>query len=145
MATINFSTTNPAQLIDRVTELQTAVQLDEANNIQRARYTVAGAITPGGRVLLMTGAASAMTLAQPLAGSQLSGGNDFMQMIVTALDAHAYTITTAANGISGAAGTGDTLTCAGNVGDSVVLVAYAGQWYISRYTTGTPSWALTEV
>ena len=30
---VNFQTTNPAQLTDRVTELQIAVQLDEANNL----------------------------------------------------------------------------------------------------------------
>lgn len=143
--TINLQTTNPEQLNDRVSGAQTALMLDELNNLARARYTAAGAITPGGVALLQTGAASAMTLAQPVAGSQLQGGNDFMRMRIVALDAHAYTVTTAANGISGASGTGDTLTCAGSVGDSVELVAFNGQWYISRVTTGTPSWALTEV
>ena len=139
---VNFVTTNPAQLNDRVTELQVAVQLDEANNFAAAEYTAAGAIALGGVALLKTGAASAMTLAQPLAGAQSASGQDFMRMRIVALDAHAYTVTTSADGING---TGDTLTCAGAVGDTVDLIAFNGLWYIMITTTGTPAWALTEV
>ena len=145
MQAVNFQTTNPAEFPDRLTELQIAVQLDEANNLAVAEYTTAGAIAPGGIAFLKTGAASAMTLVQPIPGAQSASGQDGMRMKIVALDAEAYTVTSAANGISGHSGTGDTLTAAGAVGDSVDLIAFNGQWYISITTTGTPAWALTEV
>ena len=139
---VNFQTTNPAEFPERQTSLQVAVQLDEANNLAVAEYTVAGAIALGGTALLKTGAASAMTLAQPVPGAQSASGNDGMRMRIVALDAEAYTVTTAADGING---TGDTLTASAAVGDTVDLVAFNGIWYIAKTTTGTPAWALTEV
>jgi hypothetical protein len=142
MQSVNFQTTNPAEFPDRLTELQIAVQLDEANNLPVAKYTAAGAIALGGKALLLAGSAAAMTLAQPVAGAQNAGGNDGMVMEITALDAYAYTVTTSADGING---TGDTLTASAAVGDTVNLVAYGGVWYIRKTTTGTPAWALTEV
>lgn len=138
----NFNTTNPAEGIDRLTQLQLAVQLDESQNLVVSEYTGAGAIVGFGRAFLKTGGASAMTLAQPLPGAQDAGGNDGALLEVIALDAEAYTITTAADGING---TGDTLTASAAVGDTVRLVAFNGTWYISKTTTGTPAWALTEV
>ena len=142
MQSVNFQTTNPAQLVDRVTELQVAVQLDEQNNLALAEYTVGGAIALGGVALLKTGTAGAFTLAQPAPGPQLSSGQDGLRMRIVALDAEAYTVTTAADGING---TGDTLTASAAVGDTVDLVAFNGVWYIQKTTTGTPAWALTEV
>jgi len=128
---VNFVTTNPAQLNDRVTELQIALQLDEANNLQGAEYTSAGAITPGGNAVLKTGAASAMTLALPLPGSQLNGGQDFATMQIVALDAHAYTVTvpSAFNG-----GSDTVATFGGTAGDSMQLLAYDGVWYVTNLT-----------
>ena len=140
MQSVNFQTTNPAEFPDRLTELQIAVQLDEANNLPVAEYTSAGAIALGGKAFLKTGAASAMTLAQPLSGAQNAGGNDGMEMEIIALDAEAYTVTTATDGING---TGDTLTASAAVGDTVKLVAFGGVWYIRKTTTGTPAWALS--
>lgn len=142
MQSVNFQTTNPAQFPDRLTELQIAVQSDEANNLALAEYTAAGAIALGGTALLKAGTAAAMTLAQPIAGAQSASGNDGMRMRIVALDGEAYTVTTAADGING---TDDTLTSAAGVGDTVELVAFNGIWYVSKTTTGTPAWALTEV
>ena len=65
---VNFQSTNPAEFPDRLTQLQIAVELDEANNFGVAEYTGAGAIAPGGKAFLKTGTAGAMTLALPLAG-----------------------------------------------------------------------------
>ena len=63
-------------------------------------------------------------------------------MRIVALDAEAYTVTTAADGING---TGDTLTASAAVGDTVDLVAFGGVWYIQKTVTVSPAWALTEV
>lgn len=141
MQALNFQTTNPAQLVDRVTELQVAVQLDEQNNLAVAEYATQGAIALGGVALLKTGTAGAFTLTQPIPGSQLSNGQDGLRMRIVSLDAEAYTVTTAADGING---TGDTLTASAAVGDTVDLLAFNGVWYIEKTTTGTPAWALTE-
>lgn len=142
MASQNLQTTNPQQLNDRVSAIQVALELDEVNNLLRNLYTSAGAIATSGLVLLKTGAASAMTLALPLAGDQLAGGQDFAKLTIVALDAHAYTVTTPANGI---APSHDTLTCAAQVGYAITLIAYNGLWYPEIHTTGTPAWAATEV
>jgi hypothetical protein len=135
---VNFQTTNPAQLNDRVTELQIAVQLDEANALAVAEYTAAGAIALGGKAYLKTGTAGAMTLAQPLAGAQNAGGNDGMVMKIIALDAEAYVVTTSANGING---NKDTATWTAAVGNNMTLEAFGGVWY----ATGLVGVALTEV
>ena len=128
---INFQTTNPAQLIDRVTELQTALVLDEtaaaAGQPGTTKvYTTAGAIQTFGTVLLKTGTAGAMTLVLPVAGAQSAGGQDGVHLSILALDAQAYVVTTPANGINGA----DLhATFGGAVGDSLELIAYNGVWY----------------
>ena len=69
--TVNFQTTNPAEFPDRLTELQIAVQLDEANALAFAEYTAAGVIALGGVAVLKAGGTSAiaMTLPNPLAGA----------------------------------------------------------------------------
>lgn len=133
---VNFQTTNPAQLTDRATEMQIAIQLDEANNLAVAEYTGAGAIALGGKAYLKTGAASAMTLKLPLAGPQLQGGNDGMTMKITALDAEAYVVTTPASGINGA---DDTATFGGAIGDSITLEAFGGAWFATSLTGVTLS------
>lgn len=139
MQSVNFQTTNPAQLTDRATEMQIAMQLDEQNNLAVAEYTSAGAIALGGVAFLKTGAASAMTLAQPLPGSQLNGGNDGMRLAIIALDAEAYTVTTAANGINGNA---DTATWTAAISNNIVFRAWNGVWYLEGTPRGV---ALTEV
>jgi hypothetical protein len=128
---VNFQTTNPAEFPDRQTQMQIAVQLDEANNFAVAEYTVAGAIALGGKAFLKTGAASAMTLAAPTPGAQNSGGQDGLRMSLVALDAFAYVVTAPADSINGA---DDTMTFGAAIGDSIELLAFGGLWY----TIGTP-------
>lgn len=105
--------------------------IDGANN--NVQYlTAAGAIAvKGGKVFLKATAAAAMTLANPVAGSRASGGQDGLSIVIMALDAYAYTVTTAANKINGA---DDTATWAAAIGNNIELVAYNGAWYV----VGTP-------
>lgn len=102
--------------------------------------TAAGAITvQDGKVFLNTGAASAITLAAPTAGAPGSGGQDGVRVEIIAVDAYGYVLTTPANKINGA---DDTATWAAAVGNSIVLVAFNGVWYVE----GTPKGVtLTEV
>jgi hypothetical protein len=136
---INQVTTNPESFVgDRLTAVQIAQQLDEANNLAVAEYIVAGAIIPGGKVFLKTGTAGAFTLPQPIPGAQLNGGNDGMVTKIIALDAEAYVITTSANGING---NKDTATWTAAVGNNMTLEAFNGVWL----ATGLVGVALTEV
>ena len=130
MQSVNFQTTNPAQLTDRATEMQIAIQLDEANNLAFAKYTSAGAIALGGKAILKAGGTSAiaMTLASPLPGSQLTGGNDGLTMKIISDDAALYTITCATDAINGAYTTisfGDSTSIAGL---GITLTAFNGGW-----------------
>lgn len=94
--------------------------------------TAAGAIAvQDGKVFLQTGAASALTLANPTAGSPGAGGQDGVKLEIIAIDAYAYVLTTASDKINGA---DDTATWAAAVGNSIVLVAFNGVWYVE----GTP-------
>jgi hypothetical protein len=135
--TVNFQTTNPAQLIDRVTELQIAAQLDEANNLAEAVYTGAGAIALGGVAILAAGgtSAAAMTLASPLAGAQSAGGNDGMRMKIISADAALYTITAAADSIDGAYDTISFGSSTSIAGIGLELTAYNGKWYTGGSVT----------
>jgi len=138
MQNVNFQTTNPAEFPDRLTQLQIAVELDEANNLAVAEYTVAGAIALGGKAYLKTGTAGAFTLGAPIAGAQSAGGNDGMVMKITALDAQDYVVTAAANSING---NKDTATFGGAIGDSITLEAFGGSWV----ATGLNGVTLSEV
>lgn len=90
--------------------------------------TAAGAISVanGGQVLLKAGSAAAMTLAVPTAGLPSAGGQDGTELLIVALDAEAYTVTTPANGING---NKHIATFGGAVADAIRLVAYNGAWY----------------
>lgn len=135
----NFVTTNPAGPNGRLTSAQLAIQQDEAGQLAYAQYTAAGAIAVGGKAYLKTGAASAFTLAAPIAGSPASGGQDGYSMKIVAQDAFAYVVTTPALAINGA---DDTATFAAAVGNNIELEAMGGVWY----TVGTPRGVtLTEV
>jgi hypothetical protein len=134
---INQVTTNPDQLNDRATAIQIAQQLDEANNLAVAQYTAAGAIAPGGVAFLKAGGTSAvaMTLAAPVAGSQLNSGQDGAVMEIISEDAALYTITLPANAINGAY---DTITFGASTslaGLGIKLKAYGGKWYTSGGAT----------
>jgi hypothetical protein len=128
--TVNFSTTNPAQLTDRVTELQIAAQLDEANNLAVASYGAAGAIALGGVAILAKGGtgAVAMTLANPIPGAQSAGGQDGMRMKIVSDDAALYTITCGTDSINGAYTTISFGSSTSLAGLGLELTAYNGGW-----------------
>jgi hypothetical protein len=133
MSNVNFQTTNPAQANDRLTELQVALALDEANLLAFNSYAAAGALTPGGNAILKTGTAGAFTLAAPIAGSQLSGGQDGCEMTIVSGDAHAYTVTTPASALNGSL---HVATWTAAIGNSMTLLAYNGVWYTSAALNG---------
>lgn len=94
-------------------------------------YGVAGAITraPGTHVL-NTGAASAMTIADP------DLGMDDMELQIVAATAHAYTVAGTFNAGGGGA---DLITLGGAVGDGFLLRARQGKWLTLATRAGTIS------
>jgi len=128
MQQINFRTANPQQAGDRVSAIQTAVHLDEVNHHAVALYTADSAIMPGGKAFLRANKAATMTLVQPAAGPQIDNGTDGATLKIIALDAFKYTVKTAAEGINGDA---DLITFGGDVGASITLDAFGGEWYVS--------------
>ncbi len=140
---VNFVTTNPAQLNDRVTELQVAVQLDEANALAVATYTAAGAIALGGKAILAAGGTSAvaMTLANPIAGAQSAGGNDGMTMKLVSADAALYTVTLGTNAIDGAYHIISFGSSTSIAGIGITLTAYNGAWL----TEGSATLAASKI
>ena len=136
MQQINFKTANPQQPGDRLSAIQTAVYLDEVNHHAAALYVTAGAIVHGGKAFLRIGAPVEMTLAQPARGPQMENGSDGATMKIIALDAFAYTLKTAPNGINGVA---DTVIFGGSAGDSITLDAFGGVWYVDEDGLGGPA------
>ena len=90
--------------------------------------TSAGAITiTAGKVVLHTGAASAITLALPTAGLPAASGNDTQEPAIFSYDAYAYTVTTPSNGLNGAK---HIATFGAAAGNSITLIAYNGFWFV---------------
>lgn len=125
----NLVTTNPEQWQDRLTAVQTALNLDEVQD-QLNVYTAVGAIVPYGTAILVAGSAAAMTLAAPVAGAK-PAGQDGNILTIVAADAFAYTVTTPANGYKGSL---HIATWSAAIGNNIDLVAYNGTWY----PVGTP-------
>lgn len=135
---VNFATTNPAQLNDRVTELQIAVQLDEAKELGNTVYTAAGAIAvAGGTAILAAGGTSAvaLTLANPVAGAQSAGGQDGLRIILTSADAALYTVTLGTNAIDGAYHIISFGSSTSIAGIGIALTAYNGAWLTTSAAT----------
>ena len=134
---LNLVTTNPEQLIDRATAVQVATQLDEQNYLANAVYTAAGAIALGGSALLKAGGTSAvaMTLANPLPGSQLTGGQDGLKMDIRSCDAALYTVTCGTSSIDGSYTTISFGSSTSIAGIGISLIAYNGAWYTGAAAT----------
>ena len=135
--TVNFQTTNPAEFPDRLTELQIAVQLDEANALAFAEYTAAGVIALGGVAVLKAGGTSAiaMTLPNPLAGAQSAGGQDGLKMKLISADAALYTVTCGTDSIDGAYTTISFGSSTSIAGIGIELTAFGGAWYTGTSAT----------
>jgi len=84
-----------------------------------------GAITIAnyGLVFLSKGSAAAITLAAPTAGT-----HDRFEITIVAASAQAHVVTCSTVGFN-AKGSSGTLTFTAAIGNSVVLVAYNGNWY----------------
>jgi hypothetical protein len=98
-------------------------------------YGAAGAIAIPSKdslILLNSGAASAMTLADP------SLADEGRQLTIMANTAHAYTVSNAAgSGFNTGGAAADIGTYGGAKGDNMVLVARGGDWFVVTKTNVT--------
>jgi hypothetical protein len=80
--------------------------------------------------ILTKGSAAAITLGAPTAGKPKAGGHDGLVLHFIAGSAQAHVVTNASPGFNGAGAGKDTATFGGALGDSFVVEAYNGAWYI---------------
>ena len=71
----------------------------------------------------------AATLANPTAGAQEDGGDDFKRLTIISNQTQANTVTVTGGFGNGGSGE-DVATASGVVGDTLELMAYGGYWYI---------------
>jgi hypothetical protein len=86
-----------------------------------------------GTLFITDAGVGAYTLAAPVAGAPAAGGNDGQTLRIVDGTGHAHTITTPANGING---NKHIATCAGNIGDEIVLRPFNGKWITNPTNTG---------
>lgn len=85
-----------------------------------------GAVPPiCGTSFIETAGVDACTLAQPVAGSPASGGNDGLEITIVDNGGHAHTVTCAASGITPAH---HLVTFGGTQGSFITLLARNGKW-----------------
>jgi hypothetical protein len=90
--------------------------------------TAGGAIgIKEGTVFLNSGSVLAMTLAVPTAGAQSAGGDDGRELWVVAIQSAAHTVTSPLHGINT---NKNIATFAAAIGNSILLVAFNGAWYM---------------
>jgi hypothetical protein len=124
----DYETGNATALFSAaITALDNAVLNGE---VKTAAGTIASTI---GKVILKAGAAVALTLAAPVAGSVANGGQDFQELTIIADDAFAYTVTTPANAINASK---HVITWAAAIGNGLKLVAYNGGWLTADALNG---------
>lgn len=80
----------------------------------------------------------AATLANPTAGLQADGGDDFKRLTIISNQTQANTVTVT-GGFGNGGGGEDIATASGVVGDTLDLIAYGGYWYVC----GAHQWTLT--
>src|SRR5205823_11763355 len=96
-----------------------------------------GAITvKDGRVVITKGSAVAATLAAPVSGLPNAGGDDFKRLTIVSSTAFAHVTTSPVRGFN-AKGSSGTCTFTAAKGNSVVLVAYNGDWYTEASINNT--------
>jgi hypothetical protein len=115
-------------------------KLDAAITTPRTvtNYAANGAIAQKeGTVTISKGSAAAMTLADPASGAQAGAvGDDGRELTIVSKTAFAHVITIA-GGIG--AGTNNTVTLGGAIGDQVNLKAIAGKWFLRPSINATAS------
>ncbi len=90
-----------------------------------------GAITvKGGTVFITKGSAAVLTLAPPVAGEQISGGDDGKLLEIVSTTAFAHTVTCATAGFNDLGAAGDVATFGAAKGNGLTLRAYNGDWWV---------------
>jgi hypothetical protein len=93
--------------------------------------TTSGAIVyKGRRILLNAGSGLQLTLAAPISGTRSDGGDDGKRLKVTTLTAQAHVITCSTVGFN-AKGSSGTVTFTAAIGNSCIIEAYKGNWYVT--------------
>ena len=125
----------PGQVPMREGALDRGAVLDILATVQQLPVVYTGAadvLAYPGMAILNGANADAMTLAAPIAGNPLSGGDDGKCVSIIDAAGKAHTVTTPANAI---ANSKHILTFNGTKGSNVDLQAWGGIWY----PLGTPS------
>lgn len=122
---------------DQTTRLQNLETALLAQEIPQVVATPNVAIIPGKEQIFLTYAGiTTITLANPIAGTPISGGQDGATLTITDTKGYAHTITTGANGINGAK---HIATFSAALGSSFTLKAYNGSWWMQTGTGVTLS------
>jgi hypothetical protein len=100
--------------------------LAHTNDLATVLSGSADVLTAPGLFMVNTAGIDAMTLAQPTAGDQQSGGDDGKKLTVVDNGGHAHTLTCASNGIINSH---HLATFNGTIESFVTLRAYNGLWY----------------
>ena len=99
-----------------------------------------GAVTQRSGVLFVTkSSACAMTIANPVSGDPMAGGDDGKRLTIVSTTAQAHTLTRSTTGFNDGGSGADVATFGGAKGDGLTIVAYGGKWYIEskiNVTTG---------
>ena len=112
----------------------TAASGDIATDYQVAAANGAITIPARGRkfVFITKGTAAAMTLAAPTATT-----HDGVEIIIMCTTAAAHTVTATTIGFNALDAAGDVCTFTAAVGNYIGVVAYQGEWYVTRNLNGT--------
>jgi len=80
--------------------------------------------------IMTKGTPAAITLGAPTAGKPSAGGHDGFQIKFIAGSAQAHVVTNASPGFNGAGSSKDVATFAAALGNTLVVEAYNGAWYV---------------
>lgn len=119
---------NPPIKADRTgyaTHFEGGIGIDNADYDGSTGHKAIGK-TPGHAFLTKGSAGTDYTLAAPIDGGREVGGDDGLELLITAQTAYAHVVTTPANKLNT---NKTTLTWTAAIGNSAQLVARGGVWY----------------
>ena len=129
MSTLTLLQTKSEDQTTRLQNIETALLAQEVPQLVAA---ASATILPGKEQVFLTFAGvTTMTLANPIAGSPINGGQDGACLSITDTKGYAHTLTTGTNGINGSK---HIATFSAALGASFTLRAYNGSWWMQ---TGT--------
>jgi hypothetical protein len=126
---------NEAANLDAIDAAITALQVGPWEVVPAIKTTSAAITEKQGAIRLGSAGALAMTLADPTSGGP-GTGDDGKRLSIFAATPHAHVITVA-GGIG--AGTNNTITLGGAIGDMVEVEAIAGKWFLRPSINATAS------